>query len=157
MKALSFIEQSKKDVISMNKVMDLYNLPFDYGRLMNREWKPEGKHEFHEVWMPDNTKKRMIDVYNDAEAKVLFKNVRIDYESCDCGDGYGCSHASYPIGIGFSEDESFFLEEDSYYADNKVSFHSPLPKTIGEFVEDCSRCGFNLEWSDEVVEKYFKI
>jgi hypothetical protein len=31
--------------------------------------------------------------------KVMFKNAKTQWDSCDCGDGYGCSHGSYVYSI----------------------------------------------------------
>jgi hypothetical protein len=68
----------------------------------------EGSNLENTGWIPsENDKKYMdekkyllaIEEANAKNAKVLFKNVFLQWDSCDCGDGYGCSHGSYVYDI----------------------------------------------------------
>lgn len=102
----------------MNK---LFEIPFSVDHLSNNGWMPDKekpaymKQEEYDKWVED---------YKIAEAKVMFKNTNVQFESCECGGDYGCSHAPYPYKITFMDDkeiESIF-EDDGFYLQSKKWF-----------------------------------
>lgn len=116
-------------------------------------------------WIPsDEDKKYMpLDVYEsekkkgeEQNGKVLFKNVKTQWDSCDCGGGYPCSHGSYVYEIEIkNEDKTHKLSLEPEYIcfDNDGKYGSlPIPSaTIFDFIRMCQLCEIELELSDYAV------
>lgn len=75
--------------------MRLSEIPFSWEAVMNHEYPPM---VYEDDEFPEATLSQQI-AYDDADAKVCLENVFVNYDSCDCGDGYGCSHGSWPIEV----------------------------------------------------------
>ncbi len=89
-----------------------------------------------------------------ADDKVIFSNVCCSWDSCDCGDGYGCSHGSWVYEIRFtnheiakveSEDDGWHFMGDS--GEELFINHSDF--TIGDFRRFCQLC--NIELIDKKI------
>ncbi len=118
-------------------------LLFNYGTCNYKE-KPE--------WMSENDYKCNQIEYHEEEAKVLFKNVKVEYESCDCGNGYGCSHADYPYGLIFDNqpNESYFEDDGILICNDKgmVRFDNLKDISMGHFVNACELLDIKLEFTE---------
>lgn len=147
----------------MRAFINVYNIPFDYALLDSKAFKPDIKDI--EIFGEEQYQKA-LDEYNEMMGKELFKNVYVNYESCDCGGGYPCSHGDYPVEIyvgaenasidGENKPHHFEIEDEIYSSRyTPVSYEAHLPKTIGEFIDDCYRAGMNLLWSEAAIGKYF--
>ena len=157
MNAIPFIQQIKgieipldnplPSIMVMNKLLLLYETEFKFNLLECQDWLPA---ESDKDMMGEKSYNEQVESFNKNQDNVLFKNVKVKWDSCDCE--YSCSHERwvYELKIG---DFVFELVDDNEYATSGLSTH--MPKTIGEFIDDCYRSGILLEWSDKVVEKYF--
>lgn len=131
----------------MNK---LFEMPFSVDHLSNNGWMPDKEKP---SYMKQDEYDKWVEDYKIAEAKVMFKNVNVQFESCDCGGEYGCSHPAYPYEITFKNDkeiESFF-EDDGFYLQSKkgfVKFDKEKEITMGHFVAGCELIGIKLEPTD---------
>lgn len=123
----------------------------------------EGSNLENTGWMPTETDKEYMgeENYNIAieefklkNAKVLFKNVSLLWDSCDCGDGYGCAHGSYVYELSIkSGDKTYKIEyEDGdhlFFEGNAKMAKIPVAgATIYDFVRACELCEIELEFSD---------
>ena len=123
----------------------------------------EGSNLENTGWIPsENDKKYMdeknyllaIEEANSKNAKVIFKNVSLQWDSCDCGDGYGCSHGSYVYDIDIiNEDKKINIEYtdgDSleFYNNGKYCKIPTAGATIFDFIRMCQICEIELELTD---------
>ena len=125
----------------------------------------EGSNLENTGWIPSETDKKYMDEKNYLLAieeaktkneKVLFKNVSLQWDSCDCGDGYGCPHGSYVYSIEVkNEDKTHELSLEPEYIcfDNDGKYGSlPIPSaSIFDFIRMCQLCEIELELSDYAV------
>jgi len=129
-------------------------LDIEGSNLENTGWMPSEK----EIrYMGEESYKLAIEECNLKNAKVLFKNVSLQWDSCDCGDGYGCSHGSYVYEINiFSKGKNITIEYtdgDSleFYNEGKYCIIPTSGATIFDFVRMCEICEIELELSDYAV------
>jgi len=122
----------------------------------------EGSNIDRTGWMPSEDDKKYIDEnswqkavkeYEEANEKVMFNNVSLQWDSCDCGDGYGCSHGSYVYEILISnEDKTHKVDVDdsglSFYNDQKQSCIPMYGSTIYDFYRACELVDIKLQLSD---------
>jgi hypothetical protein len=131
---------------------DWRNLPFKEEYLSNREWHPGN---FEDAYMSRESYEEQIKIFNDAEKMVVFKNTYISYDSCDCGDGYGCSHGSWPYEIKvFDESRKKCVNEIQYEDGDQIFIEGDLRQvtlnkiysnlTLGEFYDFCKMVGVQL-------------
>lgn len=113
-------------------------------------------------WIPTEIEKKYMDddsfikAVKDAEKqneKVMFKNISLDWDSCDCGDGYGCSHGSWVYEININnQDKSHTLEIDDSgiiaYNEKRQSMIPCNDVSIYDFYRMCEIVGIKLELSD---------
>lgn len=90
--------------------------------------------------------------YNAINSDVLFKNIRLDWDSCDC-EGW-CSHGSYVYQLtvinGKHKIEIDHVEGDSLEFTNNGKY-GRIPTenaTVYDFFRMCEMCEINLELSD---------
>lgn len=90
--------------------------------------------------------------YDDQNSKVLFKNIRLDWDSCDC-EGW-CSHGGWVYQLTVINDkdkiEIDVVDGDSLEISNNGKYgRIPLENTtIYDFYRMCEICDINLEFSD---------
>jgi hypothetical protein len=95
-----------------------------------------------------------IEEANTKNAKVIFKNVSLQWDSCDCGDGYGCSHGSYVYDIyiinGDKRINVEYTDGDSleFYNEGKYCKIPTAGATIFDFIRMCQICEIELELTD---------
>ncbi len=131
----------------------LSSIPLDIegSNLENTGWLPA---ESDREYMDDENYKLAIEECNLKNSKVLFKNVRLLWDSCDCGDGYGCSHGSYVYELHIKNGEKAYeIEyEDGdhlYFEGNAKMAKIPVSgATIYDFIRACELCEIELEFSD---------
>ena len=117
-------------------------------------WIPS---ESDKKYMDDDSFSKAVKECEEKNAKVLFKNVSLNWDSCDCGDGYGCSHGSYVFEINiFSNGKNITIEYtdgDSleFYNEGKYCKIPTADATIFDFVRMCEICKIELELSDYAV------
>lgn len=116
-------------------------------------------------WIPSEMEKEHmpINIYEfekkkgeEQNSKVLFKNVNLHWDSCDCGGGYPCSHGSFVYEIEITnEDKTHKLEvEEDYICFDNTGKYGALPiqnTTIFDFIRMCQLCEIELELSDYAV------
>jgi len=131
----------------MNK---LFEIPFSVDHLCNNGWMPDEekpaymKQEEYDKWKQD---------YANSQAKVMFKNINVSFESCECGGDYGCSHQPYPYGINFKNDKTIeaIFEDDGFYLQNSkgfMKFDKEKEISMGHFIVACELIGIELEMTD---------
>jgi hypothetical protein len=123
----------------------------------------EGSNLENTGWIPsENDKKYMdgknyllaIEEANSKNAKVIFKNVSLQWDSCDCGDYYGCSHGNYVYDIDIiNENKKINIEYtdgDSleFYNNGKSCKIPTAGATIFDFIRMCQICEIELELTD---------
>lgn len=86
----------------------------------------------------------------EQDSKVLFQNVYLDYETCECE--YPCSHSRYVWQIIIKDVNQRFdigIEEDSIvvYHDQKQA-SIPPNTTVYDFYRMCEMVGVKLEFSE---------
>lgn len=97
-----------------------------------------------------------IEATKEAEAKyekVLFENVFLDYDHCDCNDGM-CSHGSWVWQIIVMADDKrheIELDEDYMLAENEKRAGIPLECTVYDFYRMCEIVGIQLKFSDYAI------
>jgi hypothetical protein len=126
----------------------------------------EGSNLENTGWMPSDIEKQRMDekVYtsyveeaNAKNAKVIFKNISLQWDSCDCGDGYGCSHGSYVYDINIKNTDKThsveYTDGDSLEFFNNGQY-CKIPSgcaTIYDFIRMCQICEIELELSDYAI------
>lgn len=83
------------------------NLPFDVKHLQNYHYKPNPSDKDCEGY------DQLMKLWEDAEKDVLYSNVKVDWDSCDCGGEYGCSHGSFWTDITFPGQSDAIISEDN--------------------------------------------
>ncbi len=92
---------------SNKNILDLYNIPFDIESLECKTWKPSIMDK--EIYSEDYYNKE-LKKWEEESSKLLFKNVFLRWESCDCGEGYGCSHGNWVYEINILKPEHIISE-----------------------------------------------
>lgn len=131
----------------MNK---LFEIPFHVDYLHNNAWFPEKEKP---KYVSQEEYDKCVQEYDLAERKVLFKNTHVQFESCECGGEYGCSHKPYPYLIKFdnNEDIEALFEDYGFYIQNKkgyIRFDNEKEVSIGHFIVACELLGIKLEMTD---------
>lgn len=129
-------------------------LDIEGSNLENTGWMPSEEDIKH---MGEKEYKLAVDEYNLRNEKVIFKNVFLQWDSCDCGDGYGCSHGSYVYEIDVLNNgeriKIEYTDGDSLEFYNKGKY-CKIPTegaTIFDFIRMCEICEIELELSDYAV------
>jgi len=124
----------------------LSEMPFSVDHLCNNAYKIE---EVKPEWMEQSDYEHYLKDWNDRQSKVMFNNIMVNFESCDCGSEYGCSHADYPYDITFKDNEKIeaVFEDDGIYLSNDfgfVKFEKLKDITMLHFVDACALIRINL-------------
>ena len=129
----------------------LFKMPFSVDHLCNNQWKPDNQKS---RYTSQENYEEAVKNYEDAQKKVMFKNIYVQFESCDCGGEYGCSHAAFPFKIIFEnnkEDVEALFEDDGFYLQNEngfVKFENEKGVTMGKFITACWLIGIKLELTE---------
>ena len=78
-------------------------------------------------YMPSHVYNAVKEKNEKLKSKVLFKNVKTQWESCDCGGGYPCSHGSYVYAIEVENEDKtheLIMEPDYICFDNAKKYGS---------------------------------
>ena len=127
-------------------------LDIEGSNLENTGWMPS---EEDIKYLDKKEYKFAVDEYNLRNEKVIFKNVSLQWDSCDCGSV--CSHGSYVYEIHvLSKGERI---EIAYTDGESLEFHNAgkycvIPTagaTIFDFIRMCEICEIELELSDYAV------
>jgi hypothetical protein len=91
---------------------NLSELPFHVKHLESNNWPLD---EDSKKFMDDDSIAKYQEACQLAEDDVVFKGIHITWDSCDCGQGYGCSHPDWPFEGRFNDDPEveFEFEDDS--------------------------------------------
>ena len=121
-------------------------IPFNLDRLEVQEWHPG---DWDKNMMGITEYDEQIEKYNLAKEKVLIFNTKLNYDSCDCGGGYGCSHGSWVYEITFTDQPDIEIEvEDDGLLFNTISGTisiSHMRFTMADFVRFCELVGIQLQ------------
>lgn len=127
-------------------MLNLSEIPFHEKHLENQEW-PLPKD--YKTYMDEDAASSHRKEYQVAEDAVIWEGIHVSFDSCDCGDGYGCSHGSWPFEGKFHDDPdaSFEWDDDSLYFE-KNGKHvrvGPTDKmTMQDFKMACDVLGIKL-------------
>lgn len=133
------------------KVFSEIKLDIEGSNLGQVGWLPS---EEDLKYMPQEAYDESVKEYEETNSKVLFKNIRLDWDSCDCGDCYGCSHGSwvYQLTVLNEKDkiEIDVVDGDSleFYNNGKGGRIPTENATVYDFFRMCEICEINLEFSD---------
>ena len=135
-----------------------------YGVFSSIQLDIEGSNIGEVGWCPTESDKgvmsqesydRAIVDFKVANALVLFKNVALQWESCDCGGEYGCSHGSYVFELKIiTPDKTYTVDYEDYETlyfignDNKAAIPVVSGTTVYDFVRACELCEIELQYSD---------
>ena len=133
--------------LKVSEYVNLFDIPIDlYKNICNNiACKPDDwLKEYDELLYNDELIK-----YETLKNGTIFCNIIADWDSCDCGDGYGCSHGSwiYQLRV-LTETDVHTIEiedEDCLYVE---TLKIPLKATIGDFYRACQLCDIQLEFTD---------
>lgn len=126
--------------------MNFSELPFDVKHLENNNWPldDDSKKYMNEKSIADYQQS-----YQLADDEVLFKNIHVVWDSCDCGQGYGCSHPDWPFEGKFGDDPEaqFDFEDDSIRLEKGGKYITVGPTsqmTMQDFADACKIVGIQL-------------
>lgn len=134
-----------------------FNIPLDIegSNLENTGWMPSNDDI---KYMGEDSYKSAVDECNSMNEKVIFKNISLQWDSCDCGDGYGCSHGSYVYEINITNDKKVYEVEYEdgehiYFEGNGKMVKIPVAgSTIYDFIRACELCEIELEFTDYAIK-----
>jgi hypothetical protein len=145
-------DEIKNYVPEIFRKMDFFNIPFDLKNLdiiNNNIWCPT---EDDKKYMTQNSYDEALLEYKNRKAKLLFTNVTVNYESCDCGGGYPCNHSQYPCEIIVKNGENSNLIKidgndslEFYYNNTNINITGLKNFTYGDFIRFCKLCDITLE------------
>ena len=146
---------NKETPDNINKLLYLafssIKLDIEGSNLQNTGWIPSDKDK---KYMDEDRYKYAIEEGNNKNEKVLFKNIELQWESCDCGDGYGCSHGSYVyeiIIINYNKKIKVeYTDGDSleFYNNGKCGRIPVEGASIFDFIRISQLCEIELELSE---------
>lgn len=140
--------QDKEKVFS---VFSKIHLDIEGSNIAKTGWCPSESDE--EYYLTKKEYEQAILDYRKANEKVIFKNVSLDWDSCDCCDGY-CSHGSYVYAIEiFSNGKKVSVDipddECLEFSNNKKYVQIPKNNiTVFDFIRMCEICEIELELSE---------
>lgn len=131
------------------KVFSSIKIDIEGSNLGQVGWKPS-KSDLEYITQEEYNK--TVEEYNSQNSKVLFTNIRLDWDSCDC-EGW-CSHGSYVYQLTVinnkDKNEIDYVDGDSLeFCNNGKYGRIPTENaTIYDFFRMCEICDINLDFSD---------
>lgn len=148
------IKKQDFDPILIYSIFSKVPLDIEGSNLQNTGWMPSKKDI---SYMGEESYNLAVEECNLKNAKVIFNNVLLHWDSCDCGDGYGCPHGSYVCDIEIiSKGEKIAVEYTDgdcleFYNDGKCARIPTEGATIYDFFRACELCEIELEFSDYAI------
>lgn len=149
------MEINKETKDNINKLLysafSSIKLDIEGSNLQNTAWFPSEKDK---KYMDEERYKHAIEEWNNKNSNVLFKNIELQWDSCDCGEGYGCSHGGYVYEIIIiNTDKKIkveYTDGDSleFYNNGKCCRIPVEGSSIFDFIRMCQLCEIELELSD---------
>lgn len=130
------------------KVFSNIKLDVEGSNLGQVGWKPS-KDDLK--YMPQEAYDESIKEYENNNSKVLFTNIRLDWDSCDC-EGW-CSHGGWVYHLtvinGADKIEIDVVDGDSleFYNNGKCGRIPIENATVYDFFRMCEMCEINLQLS----------
>lgn len=137
----------------------LFEIPFELEKNIAKDgWMPT-EDMIDDEFISREDYEAMLHDYNIATEKVIFSNTDLQWDSCDCGDGYGCSHGSWVYNIGIIqdgkrididiEDGEYLIIENGKKRDDYRGISLPIDSiTVGDFYRACHLMGIELEFTE---------
>lgn len=124
-------------------------LDIEGSNLQEKGLCPSTVHEFYDT---DEEYKLAMDGYIEKNSKVLFKNVSLQWDTCDCSD-FVCSHDDFVCGIEINDGDktwNIIYEDQEYiYIEGLNTVQIPISgASVYDFIRACELCGIKLEFSD---------
>lgn len=144
----------------MKNYPQLFNIPFNIKYFHNENYLPDG--DMKKYMFPGEEGEieyhSMVKKHREGENNVLFNNIYVHYESCDCE--YPCSHQPWESAITLNKygnkvkiefvDEGISIEnENGYLMLNKIE-----NITIGHFYQACQVLDIELELSEKAHDLF---
>ncbi len=144
--------QESENVIDNIKLYSVFSkIPLDIsGSNLDKAWYTPNKEDAEYMGMEHYLK--LAQECLEKNAKVLFTNIELQWESCDCSD-YGCSHGSYVYEMKIkSGDKIHKVEVDDigvliYFNERQANIPCN-DVTAYDFYRMCEMVGVKLELSD---------
>ncbi len=140
--------------LAVFKALSEIPLDIEGSNLANNAWLSS---EADKKYMDEDSYEATVEEYKSCEAGVFFKNVFLQWDSYDCGNGYGCSHGSYVYEINvFSKGKNVvidFTDGDclEFYNEGKIARTPTIGASIYDFYRACQLCNIELEFSDHAL------
>lgn len=136
----------------MKYINEFQKLPFKPEYLYNLGWHPS-QMDLDAEYMGQENYDKAVKEFEDTENLVVFDDLMVVMETCDCGDGYGCSHADWPYEIkhNFGKEITLSWEDDGFYIETPkgyLRFDKTDEMTIGDFYYGCKLLGVELSIND---------
>ena len=151
MKTLDKIKDESKTIPNtmLYEVFSAIPLDVEGSNIAFTGWIPS---ESDKAYMDNDSFTKAVQEGTEKNAKVLFKNIALNWESCDCGDGFYCSHGNWVYGIDITnEDKKHALEMYdgiAAYNEDKQAMIPSKGSTIYDFYRMCELVGIKLELSN---------
>lgn len=143
------ILQNEFKALRIFEVFHLIPLDIEGSNISQVGWYPSLEHDLE--YMGEAEFVKATDEAAEKDSKVLFTNVFLQYDSCDCNDGM-CSHGSWVWQILVTnEDKRYELEigDNSIYASFGLKTASITDDcSIYDFYRLCEMTGVKLEFSE---------
>lgn len=148
------MENTEQKQFTTQRIFEiLHQIPLDIegSNISNTGWYPNP--EWDAEFMDKAELDRLTAEAIEKDSKVLFKNVFLEYDSCDCNDGM-CSHGSWVyqlrvlqngagVPIEIEDEEQFYA-----YLDGKTVNIPIKESTVYDFYRMCEIVGIQLEFSE---------
>lgn len=146
---IDFKTENKMTKENIFKVFSEIKLDIEGSNLGQVGWRPS---ESDLNYMNQDEFDLSVKKYNAENSKVLFTNIRLDWDSCDC-EGW-CSHGGWVYQLtvinGADKNEIDVVDGDSleFYNNGKFGRIPVENATIYDFFRMCEMCEINLQLTD---------
>lgn len=146
--------------MEVDKYLPLFKLPLQIDKNIAIDgWFPS-ESDIDDEFISRQDFDAAIEEYNKQNENVIFSNTYLSWDSCDCGDGYGCSHGSWIYEVGVTtnngKDIKFETFDDNCICLNNgkkgseyMEINTPMANlTVGDFYRMCQILGIELKFTD---------